>query len=106
MISYSKFVLLDKTLLFFLSVLTLILAAPVYSACSFINGATTQTFYVSAGNTLPLEYATSTGSANGIGEYLRRNTITSQFGTDGNTPILSCDGNEDLMIGGSALAQK
>jgi len=106
MISYSKFVLLDKTLQFLLSVLTLILAAPAYSACSFINGATTQTFYVSAGNTLRLEFATDTGSASGIGEHLHRYTISSQFGTDGNTPILSCDGSEDLMIGGSALALK
>lgn len=89
-----------------LSILALILAAPAYSACSFINGATTQTFYVSAGNTLPLEFSTTTSSASGIGEYLKRSTITSQFGTDNNTPILSCDGSEDLMIGGSALTLK
>lgn len=89
-----------------LSILVLILAAPVYSACSFINGATTQTFYVSAGNIMWLEYSPDMMSAKGIGEYLKRSTITSQFGTDNNTPILSCDGSEDLMIGGSALTLK
>ena len=85
---------------FLLTLITLLLAAPVAAKCTFINGGTTQTIYMSPEDST-IEVGVSSSSGGGL--FITNSNIASKFNVSSSTPILQCDGNEDLLVGGSSL---